>query len=192
MLAFGADSNVVMINGTFRKDSGTQMGEDIQKSLFSVVYESNKIVDPLENVGFEVNVVGTKLKFAKSISNSLVYTVDGKVPTESDDKCNMVVASSIGQTIIEDKVQYSVNRLQKIPTIQGIEVQKMNNITIDNLQGTEIIAYGTDKKKGEREMVYQVMLFTDRSYYLIIGTSRDDFEENLLIFKKISLTFKRK
>jgi len=41
-------------------------------------------------------------------------------------------------------------------------------------------------------MIFQVMLFTDNGYYIMIGTTQNDFQNNLDLFKKVSKTLKRK
>jgi hypothetical protein len=71
-------------------------------------------------------------------------------------------------------------------------VKQINEITIDNLTGYEIVADGKTKDNVP-ELVYQVMLFDDKGgYYIIVGHTKENFEKYLEMFKKIALTFKRK
>ncbi|PIB28038.1 hypothetical protein BFP77_10320 [Maribacter sp. 4U21] len=65
-------------------------------------------------------------------------------------------------------------------------------ITIDDLEGFEIVARGKTKKEQANTEVYQVMLFSDKLYYIFLGSSEGEYEKNLAAFKTIVKTFKRK
>jgi len=73
-----------------------------------------------------------------------------------------------------------------------VDENKINEIEIDGISGYEIVGEGLDKTNGTRELVYQVMLFTDDGYYIMVGTTKNDFEQNLELFKKVAKTLKRK
>jgi hypothetical protein len=72
-----------------------------------------------------------------------------------------------------------------------LDENKINEIEIDGISGYEIVGEGLDKN-GAKELVYEVMLFTDNGYYIIVGTAKNDFEQNLQLFKKVARTLKRK
>lgn len=191
ILAFGNDTSTIILNGMYPKDF-QELGDEIKTSILSVVYEPGKETDPLESMNFKINVGNTKFQFATMISNSLLFTVDGLAPTQSDDKTILVVGSSPGEVLVEDEKQYAINRMKQFPTIVKVESENINSVTIDDISGYEIVSYGQDDKTGEPEMVYQIMLFSDNLYYLIVGIAKDNFEENLEVFKTVSKTFKRK
>jgi hypothetical protein len=181
-----------MINGTFPKEL-TELNKDVTESMFSVIYESDLIIDPLSSVSFAVNTENTKLKFGKNITGMLLYTTDGKVPTESTDKTSFIVGLSLANVQTIDKKLTSINRLKRMPyTNLKIDENKINEIEIDGISGYEIIAEGLNKQNGAKELVYQVMLYTDNGYYVIVGTTGNDFEANLDLFKKVAKTLKRK
>jgi hypothetical protein len=73
-----------------------------------------------------------------------------------------------------------------------INEDKINEIEIDGISGYEITAEGLEKTNGKKELVYQVMLYIDNGYYMIIGTAKTDFDTNLELFKKVAKTLKRK
>jgi len=81
VLIFGTEKETIMINGVFPENL-KKIGAEIKKSMLTVVYEQNKIIDPFETLDFSIDVSGTKLKLGKGgISNILAFTVDGKIPT---------------------------------------------------------------------------------------------------------------
>ena len=192
ILAFGDPSITYIINGMFPKN-GTDLSGVIQKSMLSVVYESKLTIDPLGDVSFSIDTKNTKLKFAKNVTNTLVYTVDGKVPTKSDDKTTLIVGQLLGTILITDKKPMAIERIRKM-SIDDLTFDEngVREITIDGISGYEIIAHGISRTLGVKELVYQVMLFTDNGYYIFLGTASSDFEKNLELFRNITQTFKRK
>jgi hypothetical protein len=181
-----------MVNGTFPKEV-TELEKDIRESMFSVVYESGLTVDPLSAVSFTVDTENTKLKFGKSMTGMLLYTVDGKVPTESNDKTTFIVGLSLANVQTGDKKLTAITRLKRMPyTDLKIDENEISEIEIDGISGYEIVGEGLDKTNGTKEFIYQVMLFTDNGYYIMVGTTKNDFEQNLELFKKVAKTLKRK
>ena len=123
------------------------------------------------------------------MSGSLLYSTDGKIPTE---KPTLIVGNSISKVSSQNQKQYAEERLKKLPRGEFNVIKEINNITIDNLKGYEIIADGKTKDDNS-ELVYQVMLFNDKGdYYIIVGIAKEEFQKNLDTFKKIAKTFKRK
>jgi len=192
ILVFGNEQTSFFLNGMFPIDFEKELGKEIEKSILSVVYEPNKEVDPLKSVNFEIDASSSKFKFAKMMSNMLLYTVDGLVPTESTDKTTLMVGTSLGKIEMDDKKQYSINRIKQYPSIKNVESKEIESVTIDDVSGYEIVAYGKDEKTDDPEMIYQIMLFSDNGYYMIVGIASDDFEKNIELFRKISKTFKRR
>jgi hypothetical protein len=192
ILVFGDEKKSILINGMCPIDLISKIGKEIEKSVFSVVYEAEKKVNPLENINYGIDVSGSKLKFAKVISNTIAYTVDGLLPTRVNDKTTLIVGSSMGKVVLRDKKEYSINRMKKTPSVNEVDTKNVHPVTIDGLSGFEVIAYGENKKNKKPELVFQIMLFTDNMYYLMIGTANENFEENLKIFRSLSKTFKRK
>lgn len=192
ILTFGTDSNTTMINGMFPKELSEPMSAEILESILSVVYESNKDVYPFDEIEFKVDIENTKLKYANVIANAALYTVDGKVPTESADKTFYSIARSLGEIEIIDKKQYAIDRFKKIASVTDINPEKITDIEINGFSGYEIIAQGTNNKTGSAEQIYFVMLFNHNLYYLLIGVAEDNFENNIELFNKVTNTFRLK
>ncbi|MEO5977098.1 MAG: hypothetical protein ABIS36_14440 [Chryseolinea sp.] len=191
ILAFGNNRSTFMVNGMFPKDVYS-LREEILASIRSVVYDTSLLVDPLSNMTFSVKTDDTKLKFAKNISGTLLYTVDGKVPTESVDKTSFLVGMSMANVQTLDKRLATINRIKRLPyTDLALDENQVNEIQIDGVDGYEITAEGSNKK-GVRELIYQIMLYNNNVYYLIIGTAQEEFESNLLLFKNVAKTLRHK
>lgn len=190
ILVFGTDNETIMINGVYPENL-KKVGDEIKKSILTVVYEADKKINPFEALDYIINVSETKLKFGKSMSNMLIFSVDGQVPTASSDKTNLIIAKSFSQITTEDKKLFCINRLKQNP-IEVKNLEYINEITIDGISGYEIYAKGKNKKSTETENIYQVILFSDKLYYILFGTTNDDNDKSIEEIKKAVKTFERK
>jgi hypothetical protein len=190
ILVFGTDNETIMINGVYPENL-KKVGDEIKKSMLTVFYEPDKKINPFEALDYSIDISETKLKFGKSMSNSLIFSVDGQVPTASSDKTNLIVAKSFSQITAEDKKLFCINRLKQTP-IEIENIEYTNEITIDGISGYEIYAKGKNKKSSETENIYQVILFSDKLYYILFGTTNDETYKSIDEIKKAVITFKRK
>jgi len=188
MLIFGDSKGTVIVNGIY-PEASKEIEAQIRDALFSTVYNISQNDNPLEAATFEINVQDTDFKLIKYMSGSLLYSTDGKIPTE---KPTLIVSNSVSKIPRENQKKYSEERLKKLPGGDLNIIKEIKEITIDNLKGYEIVADGKTKD-GKPELVYQVMLFNDKGdYYIIVGQAKEEFQKNLATFKKIAQTFKRK
>lgn len=190
ILAFGTNKETILINGACPKNL-EDIGKLVKKSILSAFYEADKKINPFETVDFELDVSGSKLKFAKSMSNSLIFTSDGEIPTKSQNKITLIATKSFTEVDIKDKKLFALNRLKQMP-IDLDNVESNSEITIDGASGYAIVASAKDKKTGDFEKIYQVMLFSDNLYYLLLGSTNDKTEKDITELKQVVSTFKRK
>jgi hypothetical protein len=190
VLILGNETESILLNAAF-PESLQETGEEIEQSLLGLYYEEGKVIDPMAALSYTLDVSETKLKFGKALGNSLIFTVDGKVPTASQDQTSLIVAQSFEESNPEDKKQFAINRLMETP-LQIQSIEDVQEIRIDGLDGYEIYAIGQNYKTGENEYLYQVMLFTDRIYFIFFGKTMIPGPESLEEIKKAVQTFKRK
>lgn len=190
ILLFGTAKETILINGVFHENL-KEVGKEVKKSMMSAYFEADKTINPFDVLDFSIDVTNTKLKFGKNISNSLVYSVDGQIPTKSSDKTNLIITKSFSEVTIEDKKLYCINRL-KLSPLEIVKIESTNEISMDGISGYELVALGKNKKTNAEETVYQVILFSDNMYYLFFGTTNFEVDKSIEDFKKAVATFKRK
>lgn len=189
ILLLGTEQETIVLNGL--SPANLQVGEEVKKSLLSVFYEANKALDPFQSVDFSIDVTETKLRFAKSMSNSLIFTVDGKIPTASTDKTSLIIGKSFSPAATDDNIAFATSRIRQTPFIIQ-EIAYAEEIRVDGLTGVEILAKATSMTSGVAEQIYQVILFTDELYYILFGTTNDLTTGSVEEIKKAVLTFRRK
>jgi hypothetical protein len=190
ILAFGSDKETILINGTFPSEMN-ELNEPVRNALLTSYYDSAKKIDPFSTVDFEINPEGTGLVFAKSMANSLIFSRDGKLPSQSEDQANFIVGKAFSEVEVTDKELFAGIRLGQMP-IEIDSILSTTSIEIDGLKGVEIIADGKNPKNGNKEKVYQTILFEDTLYYIMLGSCEANFEENIFMFQSMAQTFKRK
>ncbi len=187
MLVFGYDSITVMAVGTY-PESYKRVEGIVHQALFTTIYNSQQDDDPLAAARFTIDVMGSGFKLDRSVSGLISYKMDDLQPTK---KPTLVAAESVGKVAFADLKQYSIGRLKQLPGHMQAQIKEVNPITIDDLDGYEIIAY--NRRGSIMEQTYQVMLFNeDKGYFIMAGQARDNHESNLALFRKITATFKRK
>lgn len=185
ILVFGNENKTVIVNGIY-PESSKDIEASVKKSILTIKQEATLNSNPEESVKFTIDVSGTGFTFTKNMSGTLLYTMDSLMPS---DRPTLLAGNSFGNIITENKQDYAEERLKKIPGAVNIEIKSSTRITIDNLQGYEIIA--EDQIGSDSILLYEIILFDNTEYYIIIGKAKQ--KSNLLeIYKKTAKTFKRK
>ncbi len=190
IIIFGDDSSSVMISGTFPDSFETELSRNIENCLLSAHFNPYKKILPELSLGFRINTEGSCLKFAKSFPGTLVYTEDGTYPNQNPGGVIFKVGSSLGKVIVENPKSYAIDLIQNLPYKLENEYE-IAPVYIDNLSGYEILAHGTEDISGRKLLIYQVLLFSNSSYYRIVGTAFDNFKHNHKLFKDLAGTFKQ-
>ncbi len=190
---FGDDKESVFIVASFPIELEKDLSSLLKDSLIKAKWDRKKEVDPFADLSFSVDGSGP-LKFAKRLQSTLLYSQDGKFPVEVETPI-FVVGKSVsdfpeGNT---DYKAFAENRLNQSVENRNIMVVSGEAVTIDNINGYEIIANGNDSATNSPVAIYQVLLFDDKNYFIMQGLvgakSKDQF---LVEFKKIARSFKKK
>ncbi len=188
MLIFGDEKGTLLVNGIY-PEASKDIELKIKEALLSTIYNASQNDNPLDAATFTIDITDTDFKLIKYMSGSLLYSTDGKIPTE---KPTLIVGNSIAKIPTQNQKKFTEERLKKLPGGEHNVIKEIKEITIDNLKGYEIVADGKTKDDNS-QLLYQVMLFNDNGdYYIIVGQAKEDFQKNLEAFKKITKTFKRK
>lgn len=190
VLCFGTEKETILINGAIPSNL-KEIANSVKFSILTSYYEADKKINPFDVVDYSIDFSKSKLKFAKSASNSLIFTTDGIIPTKSTDKTSLIIAKSFSKTSFEDRKLFCINRLKQLP-VEIIKTDSILETSIDGISGFEIVATGKDKKTSSEVKICQVILFSDNLYYIFYGSTNQDYDNNITEIKKVIETFKRK
>jgi hypothetical protein len=191
ILAFGNENETKMVTATFPKSEEANLSNEMKAVVLGAKPDDTPAPSPGTNVGFAI-AASPKLKLTRGIGKMLAYTKDGSIPAKSPDDPLFVAAPSLSKVPIENKRQFAVQRLLQTANTKISSVISNKEITIDGLDGYEILADGKDADSGNPLKVYQVVLYDDQSYFLMQGLVGADLaDEYLPEFKTMARSLSR-
>jgi hypothetical protein len=177
------------VSGTYPAADESKLSGGIKKAILSakIALDESKL---FQSVPFEVEMEKPSLKLAKVLKGpSIVYTADGIWSDSSMFATSFYIGPSYPlKSAIDDKESFAKENLRKICSTCLLDTSSVNRIEIDNLNGFEMWGYTNAGQK----LKYQVILFDEAHYYLLVGTAATNRQRNLQQFQRISRTFKRK
>jgi hypothetical protein len=188
MLIFGDSVQTVFAVGSY-PPKDIEVAEDVKKMLLSI-----KPSDTLNQIAlgnYEISLEETPLKFAYNLlGKSEIYTVDGKQkPDPNDPLFNTIKV--IEEVPENNRKQISLNTFKQALKEETIKIVSNNPVWIDGLPGYEIIGY---EMNGETQVTAHlaVILFSYKNeVFLLMGHAKKNMEENLVMFRNITKSFKR-
>lgn len=184
VLVFGDSTFSTMITGMTLPDDSVSLNQ-IKNCLESVFYDKSLVVNPLDFAKFELKTNDSKYKFAKSSANMYVYSVDGMVKDSYQSESyfmvsqipyveNQMTPKSIAQEMLQSQEQY------------GLSFKKPDTENTNKINGYD--AYETYYKgilNGEEIYIYLLIVAKENNAFTCIGMAYNDFEKNLIEFKKL-------
>lgn len=193
ILIFGDESHSVFLNAVCPKGQTKNISKAMQESVLSMVYQPDLKVDPLETLPFTMGSEGTGFDSSRVIMGALMFTREGGTPPRSVDKAVIFAVVTSDKSEISDKRAAAVEAFKHSGGgNHDVYVDSIAEVTIDGLQGYEIVGSGVDNKSGVRELMFQVLLYGYQRTTLIMGTAASDYDKNVEAFRKISRTLRHK
>lgn len=168
IITFGNEKETKMVTATFPQSHETILSAQLKSILLSAKSYDGPSPTPGADVGFTI-AASDKMKLTRGMGKMLLYTKEGVIPVKLPEDPLFVAAPSLSNVPIQDKRQFSTQRLFQTANTKISSVTSINPIIVDGLDGYELIANASDVASGTPLVVYQVILFEDDSYILIQG-----------------------
>ncbi len=189
---FGDEKATVMVNATYPKDLEKRYSEPLREAVLSVRWERDLQVDPFADLPFEIDVA-EPLQYAHRVSNMLLYTEGGEFPLEEPTGPFFVVGSAISNVDVVDQKEFSERRIKSTVSVLELEIDSSEPIIVDELSGQEIVAKAIDATTDQPMVLYQVIFFQDKTYFIMQGLVTAEASERFLpMFQKAARNFQRK
>jgi hypothetical protein len=191
MLITGDRRKTIMIVGTFPRSAESDLSDPIRTSVLTAHSSAAAPADPLEGLQFRVTPGGI-LKVAGRMSNMLILTESGNMGPQGPDSALLAVGSSIAAVPIDDLRAFSETRAKQTAKTTGLRVVSGQALTIDALDGYELVAEAADDATGKPVTLYQVVLPDGGGYVImqgLIATAR----AAVMVpeFRRVAATFRR-
>ncbi|MBK8391200.1 MAG: hypothetical protein IPL23_18735 [Saprospiraceae bacterium] len=128
---------------------------------------------------------------ATILSNGMVFTRDGKIPPEVEDKTVIFFDKSHTRLRTTNKMKFAMDRLSQYPGLFKIKnMDDVQKIKRSRLEGYEITAYNS---KASNEALKQIILYDKRGAYYVMTAIYDPANKGILAdIDRIMKTFKKK
>jgi hypothetical protein len=192
IVAFGDESYTTLVTATYPKTHDAGLSERLKSVVLSARVDKTPAPEPGTDANFTL-VSSEKLKITSGIGKMLMYTKDGTVPAKSPEDPIFIAAPSLANVPLENKRQFAVQRLFQTAHTKVTSLTSNTPVTIDSLDGFELLAQAEHSESGVPLVLYQVILFDEGSYFLmqgLVGTTLGN--EFLPEFKAMAHSFSRK
>lgn len=184
------EDHVITVISTYLKQNDRELSGKVKEALLTTRI-SRKATDLKNALAFTIQ--GEPLKQAKVLQGpSVMFTRNGEWNDQSIFQLSFFAGPSINNTIVERSEDFALGQLQTICADCKVVKNGINKVVIDSLDGYEVVSFRNDSVSQSRRLKYQVVLFDDTRYYLLVGTTSEQHDENLATFRTIANTFKRK
>lgn len=195
LLIIGDIYRTYIINASIPTNLPNKDYNDLLNALLSIIYNPDLDTDALDRYNFTLDITGTQLKKANIMYSSMTFTDDGNMPSKTEEKTSLTARRNIlAKAFNEDeKTKLCTQIFETYPIEWHKDINRTPKpIKIGKYNGYEIFSLGKNKNIDKNEFVYQTIIFIDTDYYVITGLTYGSFEENLVVFRKITNTFKLK
>ena len=193
VFVIGDMKNTYVLNASWYKDADFEKeAKRIRESLLGIVFVPEDDEAITEAFDFSVDFSACDLKPGNILMNSLVYTDDGQIPSQTEAKTAFMINKS--KIPVGEKQENYLKKVIESYPIDYSEKQDLEPkpIKVDGLTGLEFHAVGQNTKLNKYELIYVAVLFDGITVYQLTGTSLKNYEKRLPCFKEMAKSFKRK
>jgi hypothetical protein len=188
---FGTEKETKIVTAAFPTARAAKLSARLKSAVLSAKLDVASPTAISADIGFTI-AASDKVKSVPGVGKMRVYTKDGVIPAKSPADPLFIAAPSFSEVVISDRREFAIERLLKTSQIKIDAVPTATAIKIDGLDGYEILADAKDATSDTPIVVYQVMLFDNRSYILMQGLVGTNVRtEYLPVFQSMARSFQR-
>lgn len=146
--------------------------------------------DPYAALGFAITPVAP-FEYAHALGQTLILTPEGLFPLKDPQMPSLVVGLSASQdAAIADRKAFAERRILQVADIKDTRLERSKPIRVGGLEGYASLATGKHAPGNDARTLYQVMLFDQDGYALILGSMPTKSRStHLPIFERMAKTF---
>jgi hypothetical protein len=192
IVATGTEKETVLITATFPETVKLKWSAALEKSVSGAQWNDAAEIDQFAGLNFSIKD-HPEMKIARRITNLLLLTPDGTIAGKPTNDPMLIVGSAFSEVAIDDLKQFAAVRLQEINQIKGVAIKQQTPVTIAGLPGSEIIADAEWHNPVAPVTVFQIILQSEKSYFILQGFApRAEQQKYLAIYRGIAQSFQKK
>jgi hypothetical protein len=199
IVVMGVGDRALLATAAFPEPQAATLKEPLRQSMLQLRWTTSAAVKTFEGLTFNFKPVGD-LEVSGRILNAVVLTRKGaKTPLPAAEPIMVlgsaltILGSGLGQITKQDLSAFSRLRLQQTTGITGFMETSGNAKTLAGLPAFELVATGYDRKTRVPLTVYQTIIVTDETYYILQGiVSTSNAKKYLPMFRAVANSFNLK
>lgn len=177
---------ILLVTAPFPESQSATLREPLRQAILTLNWDASAPDRLLEGLPFSFKTYGD-LKVSGRILNTIMLTKNGSKPPIPPSDPLLILGSAYSQVKIEDIGKFSRTRLKQTPEIKNLLEASSQPITISGQKAFELIARGSDPRTNKPLTVYQVIIATDKTYYIVQGMVPSTRAEDYLpIFRSVA------
>lgn len=187
--AVARGDRTLLVVATFPEGESKKLREPLRQAILTLNWQPDIAINLWEGLPFQFQERGD-LKVADRISNTVVLAKNGAKPPIPPTDPLLVIGSAYSVVEIKDIAKFSRERLQQMPQVRGVVESSNKRLTLAGQPAFELIARGYDLKTGTPLTIYQVIITTKVSYYILQGmVGNRDASKYLGVFREVANSF---
>ncbi|WP_404786708.1 hypothetical protein [Altericista sp. CCNU0014] len=168
LMVVAQGDRVLIVTASFPEDEAAKLKEPLRQSVIGLTWSPGQPAQLLEGLPFTFQPAGD-LQVSGRVSNNVVLTRNGmKAPIPASEPL-LILGSAYDTVRIRDVAKFSRMRLKALPQVRDLTEVSGNSKTIAGHPAFELVARGYDRKTNTPLTVYQAILATKRTYYVLEG-----------------------
>lgn len=144
----------------------------------------------LEGLPFTFQTAGD-LQVSSRLSSNVSLTKNGMQPPAAASQPLLILGAAHSDAYIKDIAKFSRMRLQQTPQVKNLTETSGQLKTLAGYSAFELLAKGLDQKTAMPLTVYQVIIKTNQTYYILQGFVPDSNAQTYLpVFRTIAESFR--
>lgn len=190
-LVTGDASESVIVTASYAKRFGADLDTRLWASLRDATWDSSQMLDHFDGLGFSLKEV-PGLRIATRVSNSVIFTRDGRLPDQYYTGQMLIVGWVKGLTpAIEERRAFAEKRFLATALLTDVQIDNTESTTINGLSGFTTTGTGNHRHLGYATVSYQVVLFAEDGILIAQGlTDSKVGDSSVALFRTVVGTLK--
>jgi hypothetical protein len=188
----GDETTTLFITASCPESAPPSIATALERSLLSARWQPTSDRTPLDGLGFTVQE-RAPLRLAGQVGGSVMLTASGAISGNPAGAPFMLIGPNPLTVLIEPggERRLAERWLTLIEQIRDPVVQSGEYVTVAGLTGYQLLAHAHEKRVYRPVVVYQLLLFHERTIYRVLGFTRPAEQQgNIEVFKSVAASFR--
>jgi hypothetical protein len=189
VVVVAAGDRALIVNAPFPESEAAKLKEPLRRAVIGLTWTPSQPAAQLEGLPFAFQTAGD-LQISERVSNSVILTQNGAKPPIPASQPLLILGAAFDTIRIPDLEKFARMRLKAMPEVRDLIETSGSAKAIASHPAFEIVARGYDQKTSTPLTVYQVIITTEKTYYIVQGLMPSTKAQKYLpLFRSVADSF---